>query len=96
MALNNRSQLIPSPPLHDLTIMIEDSDGAVSGILGFRKCGPGLVNEPIAGRALHDRGATLHDPVSLVGDCRALARGGPMRCYIAKASELGQSVILQF
>ena len=39
MALNNRSQLTPSLPLHDPTITFEQTDGAIGSIFshsGYR------------------------------------------------------------
>jgi hypothetical protein len=34
MGLNDRSQLIPIPPLHDPTITFEQTDGAIGSIFG--------------------------------------------------------------
>jgi hypothetical protein len=34
MGLNDRSQLIPTPPLHDPTITFEQTDGAIGSIFG--------------------------------------------------------------
>ena len=66
MALDNRSWLTARPPLHDLTIMIKDSDGAIDSIFSFHEYRSSLIHKSIA------------------------------HCCIAKASDLGQPVILQF
>jgi len=58
MALINQSQLIPSPPLHDPTITIEQTDGAIGSIFGFRECRSSLTHK-ITGR--RDRQETSHN-----------------------------------
>ena len=76
--------------------MIEDSDGAIDSIFGFHECRFSLIHKSIARCAGYIRCTTLNDSMALVGDCRALDRGRTAHCYIAKTSNLGQSVILQF
>ena len=76
MALNDRSQLIASPPLHDLTIAIEDSDGAVNGILGFCEKASSLIKEVVARCTGHNRGPTLNDSMALIGNRSRLRSWG--------------------
>ena len=105
MALINQSQLIPSPPLHDPTITIEQTDGAIGSIFGFRECRSSLTHK-ITGR--RDRQETSHnysryDPFIrvfplyrssfLLGQLHTREPVWPIRS-IAQANQLGQDLFI--